>query len=245
MNRLTKLARIVLVSILFFGLVGASEYPFGSKVMPTDSDLGKPLFQLPTGAIWGTTVRYWETGVIPGYDNSDVVYLHIPRIAQPLTLATVVANDVRLTPFGDLPAGSKVTPQDNDIGQPLLQLPGTGRSIRYLDLYGSPQYDFMDPVYVHRTQPPAPTAAIRVRDVRLTEANGLEPGTKVRNFDLDMNGLSLIITPLPQVGGPIRFFDANGNGVYDYPDDVYLNFPVAVPAGTVVVNNIRLSGPIS
>jgi hypothetical protein len=245
MNRLTKLARIVLVSIFFFGLVGASEYPFGSKVMPTDSDIGKPLFQLPaTGAPWGTTVRYWETGVMPGYDNSDVVYLHIPRFPVGLTIANVVANDVRLTPFGNLSAGSKVTPQDNDIGQPLRQLPGT--SIRYLDLYGSPQYDFMDPVYIHRTVPPAPTAAIRVRDVRLTEANGLKPGTKVRNFDLDMNRNSLGITALPQAaGGPIRFFDVNGNGVYDYLDDVYLNFPAAVPAGTVVVNNVRLSGPVS
>lgn len=241
MNRLTKLAHIVLVSILFFGLVGASEYPFGSKVMPTDSDLGKPLFQLPGG----TTVRYWETGVMPGYDNSDVVYLHVPRNLPP---NTVVANDVRLTPFGDLPAGSKVTPQDNDIGQPLLELPPVGnpKSIRYLDLYGSQQYDFMDPVYVHRSILPVTI----VRDVRLTEANGLEPGTRVRNFDLDMNrrfgGTANSITLLPQlVAGPIRFFDANGNGVYDYPDDVYLNFPAAVPAGTVVVNNIRLSGPIS
>ena len=241
MNRLTKLVQMALVSILVIGLAGASEYPFGSKVMPTDSDVGKPLFQLPWGAFWGTTVRYWETGVMPGYDNSDVVYLHIPRNPQPLT---VEANDVRLTPFGDLPAGSKVTPQDNDISQPLLPLPG-GASIRFLDLYGSPQYDFMDPVYVHRGILPITV----VRDVRLTEANGLDPGTKVRNFDLDLNrlfGLPTIL-PLPQLlaNRPIRFFDANGNGVYDYPDDVYLNFPATVPAGTVVVNNIRLSGPIS
>jgi hypothetical protein len=244
MNRLTKFARIVLVSILFFGLVGASEYPFGSKVMPTDSDLGKPLFNLPVATLGaGTTVRYWETGVVPGYDNNDVVYLHIPGN---FPAGTVNANDVRLTPFGDLPAGSKVTPQDNDIGKPLLLLPGFPRSIRYLDLYGSPQYDFMDPVYVHRT---ASTATI-VRDVRLTEANGLEPGTKVRNFDQDLNKVfgvtPIFITLLPQAAwGPIKFFDMNGNGVYDYPDDVYLNFPAAVPAGTVVVNNIRLSGPIS
>jgi hypothetical protein len=247
MNRLTKLVRIVLVSILLFGLAAASEYPFGSKVMPTDSDLGKPLFQLPTGAIWGTTVRYWETGVIPGYDNSDVVYLHVPRNGVPSTLVNVVANDVRLTPFGDLPAGSKVTPHDNDIDQPLLPLPGGSTSIRYLDLYGSPQYDFMDPVYVHQ-ESPTPVVTI-VRDVRLTEANGLEPGTKVRNFDLDSNRLfgvaPPIITSLPQPGpARIRFFDANGNGVYDYPDDVYLNFPFTL-ARTVVVNNIRLSGPIS
>jgi hypothetical protein len=246
MNRLTKLAWIVLVSIVFFGLGGASEYPFGSKVMPTDSDVGKPLFNLPVATVGaGTTVLYWETGVIPGYDTNDVVYLHVPGNLPPNTVA---ANDVRLTPFGNLPAGSKVTPQDNDIGQPLLVLPPVGqlKSICYLDLYGSSQYDFMDPVYVHRSNLPVTI----VRDVRLTDANGLEPGTKVRNFDLDMNrrfgGTVNPITLLPQIaGGPIKFFDVNGNGVYDYLDDVYLNFPAAVPAGTVVVNNIRLSAPIS
>jgi hypothetical protein len=39
---------------------------------------------------------------------------------------------------------------------------------------------------------------------------------------------------------PVRFFDANGNGEYDYPDDVYLNTPAGVP-GIVSINNVRLS----
>jgi hypothetical protein len=244
MNRLMKLARMALVSILFFGLVGASEYPFGSKVMPGDSDLGIPLFFLPAG----TDVRYWETGLTTGYDDSDVVYLHIPGINPQVF---VEANDVRLTPFGDLPAGSKVTPQDNDIGQPLLLLPGTPTSIRYLDLYGSARYDFMDPVYVHQ-QGSNPVNTV-VRDVRLSNTEASEPGTKVRNFDPDLNkalgGNPVILQALPQgVTGPLarlRFFDTNGNGAYDYLDDVYLNFPGTAPVNPrVVVNNLRLSGPV-
>jgi hypothetical protein len=240
MNRLTKLMHIALVSVLFFGLAAASEYPFGSKVMPTDSDLGKPLFLLPAG----TTVQFWETGVIPGYDDGDVVYLHLPGAVA------VRANDIRLTPFGDLPAGSKVTPQDNDIGQPLSVLPGGPTVIRYLDLYGSARYDFMDPVYVHGAAT-GPNSV--VRDVRLTKTQTSEPGTKVRDFDLDMNkafGLVPVnMQSLPQGVPPgptrLRFFDTNGNGVYDFPDDVYLNFPGIAPVNArVVVNNLRLSGPM-
>jgi hypothetical protein len=182
-----------------------------------------------------------------GYDDSDVVYLHIPG-GNPQVF--VEANDVRLTPFGDLPAGSKVTPHDNDIGQPLLLLPGLPTNIRYLDLYGSARYDFMDPVYVHQTA----SANTMVRDVRLSNTEASEPGTKVRNFDPDLNkalgATPAILQALPQ--GPVpsplerlRFFDTNGNGAYDYPDDVYLNFPGTAAANPrVVVNNLRLSGPV-
>ena len=38
--------------------------------------------------------------------------------------------------------------------------------------------------------------------------------------------------------------NVNGNGVYDYGDDVYLNVPAGVSKGIVTVNNVRLSGPI-
>jgi len=242
MNRLTKLMRIALASILFFGLVEASVYPFGSKVMPGDSDLGMPLFFLPTG----TNIMYWETGLTTWYDDSDVVYLHIPGNNLP---GFVEANDIRLTPFGDLPTGSKVRPQDNDIGKPLLPLSNPPAQIRYLDLYGSARYDFMDPVYVHQQgSNPANTV---VRDVRLSNTDVFEPGTKVRNFDPDMNrAFGAVLQALPQ--GPVpsnaarlRFFDTNGNGAYDYPDDVYLNFPGTAPVNPrVVVNNLRLSGPV-
>jgi hypothetical protein len=137
-------------------------------------------------------------------------------------------------------AGSKVTPIDNDIGMPLNGF-GPGGVIRYLNLYGSVNYDLDDPVYFHQNAlVPNPGAFATVtNDVRLTQVQGIEPGTKVRDFDPDHNKV-LGITP--PVLGPVGFFDVNGNGLYDYPDDVYLNFPSGVPIFTVSVNNVRLSG---
>lgn len=220
---------------LFMGLAGASEYAFGTKVLAGDSDVGRPLFALPAG----TTVAFWDTGVMPGYDDTDVVYLVTPPVAS----FTVKSNDVRLTRFGMLPAGSKVTPIDNDIGMPLTPFP-TGSAIIYLDLFGSQAYDLGDPVYVHRGS----AFVTLVNDVRLnvTSGFGLMPGTKLRDFEPDLNKvIAAALVALPKgPGSSLAFFDVNGNGVYDYWDDVYMNIPAGAPGGSVTVNNVRLSGPI-
>lgn len=220
---------------LLMGLAGASEYAFGTKVLPGDNDIGRPLFSLPAG----TTVAFWDTGVVPGYDDSDVVYLVTPPVAS----LTVKANDVRLTSFGMLQPGSKVTPLDNDIGMPLTLFP-SGSSICYLDLFGSQAYDLGDPVYVHRGS----AFVTLVNDIRLnvTSGFGLMPGTKLCDFEPDLNRvIRAALVPLPKApGSSLAFFDVNGNGVYDYWDDVYMNVPAGAPGGAVAVNNVRLSGPV-
>jgi len=227
MRSSTKAAALAMSLYLILGLVGASEYQFGTKVLAGDKDIGRPLFAMPP-----TDIRYWNTGA-PGYDDSDVVYL--------VTAPSVSANDVRLTPFGNLPAGSKVTPADNDIGMPLTLFLPT-RAIRFLNLFGSPRYDLNDPVYFSQA---APNSV--VNDVRLnaTLGTGLKPGTKVHDFEPDLNlafGAPVLVFPLPP-GLGLCFFDVNGNGAYDYWDDVYMNLPSGFPA-EVYVNNIRLSGPV-
>jgi hypothetical protein len=229
MRSSTKAVALAVCLYLIIGLVGASEYQFGTKVLAWDSDIGRPLFAMPTG----TDIRYWDTGA-PGYDDSDVVYLLVPP------LAIVKANDIRLTPFGNIPAGTKVTPVDNDINMPA----GPGPFfIRFLDIFGSSTCDLSDPVYASRN----PLFTV-VNDVRLnvTPGTGLRPGTKVRDFEPDLNKLiGGILVSLPLIAGDSRlaFFDVNGNGVYDYWDDVYMNVPSGFPA-EVSVNNIRLSGPV-
>jgi len=242
MEQRTLIQILALGSILLIlGSGTASEYQFGTKVLAGDTDIGKPLFMMPAG----TDIRYWDTGVVPGYDDTDVVYL-----SSSLILSTppnnVKANDVRLTPFGNLPAGSKVTPNDNDIGMPLASFGPS--AIRYLDLFGSTNYDLLDPVYFHQGF----VFCTVVNDVRLniTPGTGLNPGTKVHDFEPDLNKVVAVapLVPLPLPSGApnsrLGFFDVNGNGVYDYYDDVYMNFPQGVPAGSVTTNNIRLSGPI-
>ncbi|MEI6103499.1 MAG: hypothetical protein WCP70_06100 [Methanothrix sp.] len=225
----TKTVAMVISLYLILGLVGASEYQFGTKVLAVDKDIGRPLFAMPAT----TDIRFWDTGVVPGYDDTDVVYIKV----LPGFFST--ANDLRLTPFGNLPAGSKVTPVDNDIGMPLAFFPPT-KAIRFLNLFGSPLYDLMDPVYFSQAGPNSV-----VNDVRLnaTVGTGLKPGTKVHDFEPDLNlvfGAPISVT-FPGPG--LCFFDVNGNGVYDYWDDVYMNVPSGFPA-EVSVNNIRLSGPV-
>jgi len=90
---------------------------------------------------------------------------------------------------------------------------------------------------------------IRTTDIRLSSMGMLIAGTKVTDFHADQN--KLVAWPaLASFLGPatdtsnLGYFDVNGNGIYDYPDDVYLNFPAGVSKGVVTVNNVRLSGPI-
>lgn len=123
--------------VLMLNPAGSSEYPFGSKVLPEDSDIGRPLFALPAN----TAIAYWDIGT-PGYDESDPVYLHITSAG-----GTTSANDVRLTFLNNFSAGSKVTFQDLDMNKPVTKLSST---ISFLNSYGSSAYDLNDPVYVHQ-----------------------------------------------------------------------------------------------
>ncbi|VVB72317.1 Uncharacterised protein [uncultured archaeon] len=91
---------------------------------------------------------------------------------------------------------------------------------------------------------------IKTSDIRLTSIGGFAAGTKVLNFDPDQNSLVAlpILVSFPQKSedyAAIRYYDANGNGLYDSPDDVYLHisFGGSSSFGTVSINDVRLSGP--
>ena len=124
--------------ILMLNPAISSEYAFGTKVMPADLDIGRPLFD----TFEGTTVGYWDIGT-PGYDESDPVYLHMSRFS----FGMIAANDVRLTTMDNRSPGSQVTFQDIDMNKPLTLLPAT---INYLNIHGSKAYDLEDPVYLHQ-----------------------------------------------------------------------------------------------
>ncbi len=123
--------------IVMLSPASSSGYPFGSKVLPNQSDIGRPLFPLSAE----TTMAFWDIGT-PGYDEGDPVYLHI----GPSASGTTNANDVRLTFFANASPGSKVTFHDYDMNKPIKQLPSI---ISFLDLHGSRAYDLDDPVYLH------------------------------------------------------------------------------------------------
>lgn len=224
------------LALLAFMLLGsvlgcASEYQFGTKVMTSDSDMGKPL--IPAGV--GTGVYYLDIGPV-GLDEGDPVYLHLGVNA--LSPGFVATNDIRLTPFGDLLAGSKVTATDIDLGKPLKPL--IFAAIKFMNDFGGPGYDLEDPVYLDSFGLASPLSVLN--DVRLTSVDGLLAGTHVRNSDPDISKAygAALIPALPFFWTfLIRWDDVNSNG-YDYADDVYMTQTLTT---TVKVNNLRLSGP--
>ncbi len=236
--------------IVMLGLGGASEYNFGTKVMPGDSDISKPLDDLFSTDNAGATVAMWDIGPNPGlYDEQDILYL----VSSPIP-AIMPINAVRLTPFETYSAGSKVRPVDKDYGVPLTPVPGAfpdGGSFVFLDQYGtsnsgSPRYDISDPVYWHRIGYNTDTNDVRMSSL----SENYLAGTRLSSFDPDQSKpiqLVNVLQYLPSLPvSYLKYYDANGNGNYDYLDDVYLIRPVPKGPGTatqVTVNSLRLSGP--
>jgi hypothetical protein len=84
----------------------------------------------------------------------------------------------------------------------------------------------------------------------LSSIRGSFAGTKVVDFNWDHNKLisPLILVTFPSDKndlGALRYYDKNGNGQYDAPDDIYLDisFPGGNlnPVGFVAINDIRLT----
>jgi hypothetical protein len=215
----------------------ATEGTFGTKVNAGDSDEGRPLsqFSLPLGQnfLW---ITYWDIGSNLGlYDDEDVLYLQcglsVPR--------SIHANDIRLTAWGNYPAGSYIKPSDPDMGQiPCMPVPllpsGIEAGFYYLNVEGGPGYDMGDPVYLKvQSLPNVPALPeTGTNDVRITPNAGFPAGTRVSNNDPDAGKILIsfapgtpLLGPIPPLGGPvpstviaaplnvatIKFYNANGN----------------------------------
>jgi hypothetical protein len=246
---------LALSLILMLGQAGAQ---FGSKVNNGDSDLGRYVIDIP----FPWAIMYWDCGQNQGiYDSGDVVYLH--NANQGPGVGNVRVNDVRLTPPPPYNAGDKVKAIDSDMNMPLSTFPSPGVSINFADRFGSPLYDLDDPVYIHQRNippgvPAALTSLVRINDIRLTQTiSQYSAGSKVQNFDQDA-GWQLAQAKAPlndmipvglinNVAGSfrIRVFDANGNGLYDDPDPMFLTRQAPqldkTPFGFVSVNDVRLT----
>jgi hypothetical protein len=252
-----------LVFVLFLNGIIAQDMPsnypsespcsFGTVVHIGDPDVGLSLDafswhadQLPLD------LGYWDIGPVPRmYDEGDVVYLHIGG-AVSCSDTHIASNDIRLTPFGNYEAGSKVAATDNDIGQILNTLPDY-YGIYFMDLHGiSDQYDAGDTAYFKvRTNP----YRTQTNDIRVTPipTKGLLAGTKVKNFDEDHDKPIIQMVCFPVMSDPwwpvanIRFYNVNGNvnavgaPVYDQPDIVYVDVPGPRIAGEVSPGDIRLT----
>ena len=226
---------------------------FGTKVMSDDRDVGRPLEAFATLSAPSqapANIMYWDIGPTPGiFDEGDVLYLQFG--GAPFNART---NDIRLTPFGIYPAGSKVTAANHDINVPLTAFLAPNPRIVYVDEGGAiGNYDLGDPVYIKTTG----GLRIRTGDVRLTSSTNGVAGSKVLDSDPDNGALSVVLHPNPPTFNlpwgttcQIRFYNANGNAfspppsdepIYDFPDDVYLDMIVGGGHGHVMPNDIRLN----
>lgn len=248
MSGVTNLTNLCIIGVLILILsLNGSVAQFGSKVISGDVDEGRLLEPFHAGK---PHLQYWDVSGDLMYTGEDIVYLDIQGNGW------VDLNDIRLTSYGANPAGSKVRDGDNDIGSPLFPMTGPDCGIYFLDLYGfTPGYDQSDPVYILANADFLISTRTTINDIRLSEANGLAPGTRVFNFHSDHDKIATpmitTFTTLPTgTMATIRFYNGNGNvdisgnPLYDADDDVYLDIsvPDTYPFGFVVPNNLRLSG---
>lgn len=228
------------VGIIFiFGSMATQTiaYEFGSKVLDGDVDLNNLLY------CTAPTPRYWDINSNSFYDNSDVVYLSWSN-ASPVK---VIANDLRLSPFGNLRSGSQVKSNDGDYIKPLSDFISPPKIV-YVDLNGNGMYDLNDPAYYDVID--ISSTEVSHNDIRLTPLQGLAAGTKVTDYDADL-GMKVKL-----LDSTLRFYNKNGNWImenvvpstfiYDIGDLLYIDISMEYqsetsPFGFVVVNDIRLS----
>lgn len=208
--------------------LASDEMQYGSKVMWNDVDESGALSPF----YMGPEFAFWDGGIVGVFDRNDVVYININPSDD-----VVSENDIRLTHFGGLPAGSQVAKADNDIGKQLTKF-GTATApraeLRFLDAAGDRAYNLEDPIYLNVVP-----GEINSNDVRITNYKGFPAGSRVNDTDPD-NGLKTSTLP-----GKLSFFNTNGNinnggyAIYDKGDVVYMD--TQYPFYVVTINDARMS----
>jgi hypothetical protein len=224
----TALLMLVLTLVATSASWASDDMQYGSKVMWNDVDESGALSPF----YMGPEFAFWDGGIIGVFDREDVVYININPNDE-----VVSENDVRLTPFGELSAGSQVAKADNDIGKQLTKF-GTATTpraeLRFLDAAGDGAYNLEDPLYINVVP-----GEINSNDVRITNYKGFSAGSRVNDTDPD-NGLKTSTLP-----GMLSFFNANGNinnggyAIYDRGDVVYMD--TQYPFYLVTINDVRMS----
>lgn len=217
-----------LISVVILFLIcqsgfAVNDFKYGSKVMAYDIDESRALSIPDTTPAFG----FWDVGVA-GFDPGDPVYLDFGANGL------IDENDLRLTPFGDLTPGTKVSKLDNDCGQ-LLDPFSRNAAPSYFDVFGDGAYSIEDPVYLDTY----PFNRVNANDIRITSYLGYLAGSRVAETDAD-NNMPTVVLP-----GIISFYNTNGNidssgdAIYDAGDVVYID--AQSPRGMVTVNDIRIT----
>jgi len=203
--------------------LAAGDFEYGSKVMTYDVDESRVLCTPDPTPVFG----FWDVGV-SGFDPGDPVYLDFGSDGL------INENDLRLTPFGDLPPGTKVSKVDNDCGQALDPF-SRSASPSYVDANGDGAYSLEDPVYLDAY----PAGRVNANDIRITSYLGYISGSRVAETDDDNNMPTLVLPGIISFYNTFGNIDSSGDAIYDIDDIVYID--VQSPRGTVTVNDIRIA----
>lgn len=221
----TLMLALVFVSSLF---VAQGQPVYGSKVLPYESDESQSVSPFYAGPI----VAFVDAGIVGVFDPGDPVYLNIDPNDN-----LVSENDVRLTPFRELPAGSQVRIGDPDHGYKLIRFGTSGfpaAELRYFDVDGDKAYSLEDPVYLDLNP-----GLVNAGDIRITSYLTYTAGGRVRDSEVDSDKNTIILP------GMFSFYNANGNvnnggwAIYDVGDRVYMD--TQYPFYKVTINDIRMT----
>ena len=214
MNKSIKACIVLTSLVMLIGTSLATSYEFGSKVRAGDTDVNDVLIH--NG---GLTVGFMDlpplNALVP--DPNDVAYLH-----QGTLPGAILPGDVRLSSFAGFPAGTRVGTTDPDAGGPIKAFPITANWAYSALFDGVPPQpcDIDDPVYWAIN---AASGAHSVADLRVSKIQNLNPGTWVKDSDVDFNNPIQLLNVSPMIR------DLNGNGQYDDSDAVYLKINNASP----------------
>lgn len=204
------------------------ELKYGSKVQLNDVDESRalnPFYVAPT-------LAFVDAGVVGVFDPGDPVYIHIDPNSN-----SVSENDLRITPFGDFPAGSQVELSHPDYGNKLSRFgvsPYPSVELRYFDAKGDKAYSIDDPIYLDVNP-----GKVNSGDIRITGYLGYEAGSRLEDSDIDAD------KPTSLLPGMFNFFNANGNinnagwAIYDKGDKIYID--TQYPFSTITINDIRVA----
>ena len=157
--------------------------------------------------------------------TGDFLYLDFDSSATPSI------NDLRMTKVGSLAAGTLVKVGDIDTQYTLTVIAAPYTVLCYVDLDGDAAQDINEPAYLTL----GCAGGVVANSVRLVANAPYMGGTLVKGSDDDF---SRALT----AGAAVIFcyYDANGNAVYDYQENLYID--VTAACTPVSANDIQLTG---
>ena len=232
-------AALALAVIFLLPLAGAGYKTFGDSVDggATDKDITH-LLMVAAAVAPGAEVRFVDGDASTTVSTSEAVFIDSDGSG------TVTALDVRVR-SGSLTKGAFVRSADTDCcGTPLVAVPGGDWG--FVDIYPTGALDgelnLGEPVFLDLDNSGTVTTSdIKITTKSTTVTNGVATSSGTGSFanvagsDTEINDALITIA-----GYALNGFDANGNGVFDFADTLYLDVDADQLPGP---GDVRISKP--